>query len=63
MPRRLVSGVVRMGGSVLHTSAGLGTSKFAPFRFFCRPEASVLELHPAQVPEPAAAHATSAAAR
>ena len=28
----------------LHTSAGLGTSKFAPFRFWCRPEATLIEL-------------------
>jgi predicted MPP superfamily phosphohydrolase len=44
MPRRLVSGLMRMGTSVLHTSPGLGTSKYAPFRFFCRPEATILEL-------------------
>jgi predicted MPP superfamily phosphohydrolase len=44
MPRRLVSGLIRMGGTVLHTSPGLGTSKFAPFRFLCRPEATILEL-------------------
>ncbi len=44
MPRRLVSGLIRMGGSILHTSPGLGTSKFAPFRFGCRPEATILEL-------------------
>lgn len=44
MPRRLVSGLIRMGGSVLHTSKGLGTSKYAPFRFACRPEATLLEL-------------------
>ncbi len=44
MPRRLVKGVIRMGPSVLHTSPGLGTSKFAPFRFWCRPEATWLEL-------------------
>ena len=44
MPRRLVSGLMQMGGAVLHTSPGLGTSKFAPFRFCCRPEATVLEL-------------------
>jgi predicted MPP superfamily phosphohydrolase len=44
MPRRLVSGLIRMGGTVLHTSPGLGTSKFAPFRFCCRPEATILEL-------------------
>ena len=33
-----------MGDAVLHTSPGLGTSKFAPFRFWCRPEATLLEL-------------------
>ncbi len=46
MPRRLVSGLIRMGPSVLHTSPGLGTSRFAPFRFSCRPEATLLELRP-----------------
>jgi predicted MPP superfamily phosphohydrolase len=44
MPRRLAAGAIRMGGSVLHTSPGLGTSKFAPFRFLCRPEVTVLRL-------------------
>ena len=37
---------VRMGAAVLHTSRGLGTSKYAPFRFWCRPEATFLELRP-----------------
>ena len=46
MPRELASGLVRMGSAVLHTSRGLGTSKFAPFRFWCRPEATYLDLHP-----------------
>jgi predicted MPP superfamily phosphohydrolase len=44
MPRRLVSGLIRMNGAILHTSPGMGQSKFAPFRFFCRPEATLLEL-------------------
>jgi predicted MPP superfamily phosphohydrolase len=44
MPSRLVSGLIRMGGAVLHTSPGLGTSKYAPFRFWCRPEVTILEL-------------------
>jgi uncharacterized protein len=44
MPRRLASGLLRMGTAVLHTSPGLGTSKFAPFRFCCRPEATLLRL-------------------
>ena len=47
MPRGLASGVARMGGATLHTSPGLGTSKFAPFRFLCPPEAAILELRPA----------------
>jgi predicted MPP superfamily phosphohydrolase len=47
MPRRLASGVARMGRATLYTSPGLGTSKFAPFRFLCRPEATILELRPA----------------
>lgn len=62
MPRRLVSGVVRITGSVLHTSAGLGTSKYAPFRFLCRPEAAILELRPAGAgigPDDHAARASS----
>ncbi len=46
LPARLVSGLVRMGDSVMNVSPGLGTSKYAPFRFFCRPEATMLELHP-----------------
>jgi predicted MPP superfamily phosphohydrolase len=44
MPRRIVSGLIAMGTAVLHTSPGLGTSKYAPFRFCCRPEATILEL-------------------
>jgi uncharacterized protein len=46
MPRRLASGLIRMGSAILHTSPGLGTSKYAPFRFGCRPEATLLELQP-----------------
>ncbi len=44
LPRRLVSGLIRLGGSFLHVSPGLGTSKYAPFRFLCPPEATLLEL-------------------
>ena len=36
--------LIRMGTAILHTSPGLGTSKYAPFRFACRPEATLLEL-------------------
>jgi uncharacterized protein len=44
LPRRLVSGMIRMGGSFVHVSPGLGTSRYAPFRFLCPPEATLLEL-------------------
>jgi uncharacterized protein len=46
LPSRLVSGLIRIGGAVMNVSPGLGTSKYAPFRFFCRPEATLLELYP-----------------
>jgi hypothetical protein len=52
LPRRLASGLIRMGGATLYVSPGLGTSKFAPFRFACRPEATVLELHPRPAARP-----------
>jgi predicted MPP superfamily phosphohydrolase len=44
MPRRLVSGAIRFGNAIAHVSPGLGTSKYAPFRFLCPPEATLLEL-------------------
>ena len=34
------------GPAWLHVSAGLGTSPWAPFRFCCRPEATLLTLLP-----------------
>ncbi|HJU01045.1 MAG TPA: metallophosphoesterase [Actinomycetes bacterium] len=46
LPRDRVRGLSRWGASWLHVSAGLGTSKYAPFRFACRPEASVLTVVP-----------------
>jgi predicted MPP superfamily phosphohydrolase len=46
VPRRLVAGLVRFGDAYAHISPGLGTSKYAPFRFLCRPEATLLELGP-----------------
>jgi predicted MPP superfamily phosphohydrolase len=33
-------------GAVLHVSAGLGTSPYAPVRFACPPEATLLTLTP-----------------
>lgn len=33
-------------GAVLHVSAGLGTSPYAPVRFACPPEATLADPHP-----------------
>jgi predicted MPP superfamily phosphohydrolase len=44
LPRRVASGLIRLGSGFVHVSAGLGTSKYAPFRFFCPPEVTMLEL-------------------
>jgi predicted MPP superfamily phosphohydrolase len=46
IPARLCMGLSRFGRSYLHVSPGLGTSKYAPFRFLCRPEATMLEVVP-----------------
>lgn len=52
LPRRLARGSSRWtapgraGPVWLHVSGGLGQSRYAPVRFACRPEASLLELHP-----------------
>jgi uncharacterized protein len=46
LPRDRVRGLSRWGRSWLHVSGGLGTSKYAPFRFACRPEASLLTVTP-----------------
>jgi predicted MPP superfamily phosphohydrolase len=50
LPPRLASGLIRMAGSWLSLSPGLGTSKYAPFRFWCRPTAIWLELRPTSAP-------------
>jgi len=36
------------GSTWLHVSAGMGTSPYAPVRFCCRPEATLLTLTPRQ---------------
>ena len=52
IPRNLASGLHRYPGTGadsepwLHVSAGLGTSPYAPVRFCCRPEATLLTLLP-----------------
>lgn len=44
LPRYRARGLSRWRGAWLHVSPGLGTSPFAPFRFACRPEATILEV-------------------
>jgi predicted MPP superfamily phosphohydrolase len=44
--RARARGLSRYGAAWLHVSAGLGTSPYAPVRFACRPEASLLTLTP-----------------
>ncbi|MDQ1712142.1 MAG: uncharacterized protein QOE45_1592 [Frankiaceae bacterium] len=44
--RARARGLSRYGRAWLHVSAGLGTSPYAPVRFACRPEASLLTLVP-----------------
>ena len=51
LPRRVVSGLIRMGDALVHVSPGLGTGRYAPFRFLCRPEATLLELVPRSDPQ------------
>lgn len=46
VPRHLALGASWVGRTLLFVSPGLGTGKFAPYRFLCPPEASVLELVP-----------------
>jgi len=46
-PTKLAMGLSRLGPAFLHVSPGLGTSKYAPFRFLCRPEATYIDLLPA----------------
>jgi uncharacterized protein len=58
-PTRLAMGLARLGPAYLHVSPGLGTSRYAPFRFLCRPEATYLRL----VAGPERAPATLASGR
>jgi uncharacterized protein len=44
LPTALAGGAHRVGNGWLHVSPGLGTGKFSPIRFDCRPEATLLEL-------------------
>lgn len=42
--RERVSGLHEFDGMPMHVSNGLGTSKFVPFRFFCRPSATLISI-------------------
>jgi predicted MPP superfamily phosphohydrolase len=44
LPRSKAKGLSHHGDTALHVSAGLGTSPYAPVRFACRPEATLLTL-------------------
>ena len=44
LPLRQSRGLSRYGDAWLHVSAGLGHSRFAPLRFSCRPEATIIDL-------------------
>lgn len=44
LPSALAGGLHRIGAGWLHVSPGLGTGRFAPIRFNCRPEVTLLEL-------------------
>jgi uncharacterized protein len=63
IPTRLCMGLSRWGRTYLHISPGLGTSKFAPFRFLCRPEATTIELAARATPVAAESDQTPATSR
>jgi uncharacterized protein len=44
LPRAQASGLSEHAGTALHVSAGLGTSPYAPIRFACRPEATLITI-------------------
>jgi uncharacterized protein len=60
VPTSMARGLTRIGQTYVHVSPGLGTSKYAPFRFLCRPEATMLELRaPSYVEESTRSNARS----
>jgi predicted MPP superfamily phosphohydrolase len=46
LPTELAMGPTKIGESWLFVTPGVGTGKYAPFRFLCPPEASVITLVP-----------------
>ena len=64
LDRSRARGASRWGAHTwLHVSAGLGTSPYAPVRFACPPEASLLTLVPRPVAAPAPDDRAAASAR
>jgi uncharacterized protein len=64
LDRSRARGASRWGATMrLHVSAGLGTSPFAPVRFACPPEASLLTLLPRPVTTPVAPATPASAER
>ncbi|MFD2417622.1 metallophosphoesterase [Amycolatopsis pigmentata] len=64
LDRSRARGVSRWGARMwLHVSAGLGTSPYAPARFACPPEASLLTLVPRETPVAGAGKETRRQAR
>lgn len=51
LPLDQVRGASRYRDAWLHITPGLGTSSYAPFRFACRPEATLLHLLPSDAPD------------
>jgi uncharacterized protein len=51
LPLGQARGLSRHRSLWLHVSAGLGTSRYAPFRFLCRPEATLIDVVARQDPE------------
>lgn len=47
LPSALAGGLSRVGDTWLHVSPGLGSGRFAPIRFNCPPEATLLSFRPA----------------
>jgi predicted MPP superfamily phosphohydrolase len=60
--RRRAKGLHHHKDAWLHVSAGLGTSPYAPVRFACRPEATLLTLVPAVAPAGGRGHLETASA-
>jgi predicted MPP superfamily phosphohydrolase len=52
LPNALAGGLHRVEKGWLHVSPGLGTGKYAPIRFACRPEATLLRLEPRDGSDP-----------